>query len=194
MSDDSRPGANRASASKRGSAEDSAGPRFIAIGRVIKPHGVQGEVRVEMLTDVPERFKWLQHVYVGERSPRRVAVESVRYHQTYVLLKLVGFPTRTEAELLRNELLLVPEDEAVPLEEGEYFLYQLQGVDVVTEEGEPLGALTEVLETGANNVFVIRGPLGEILVPDIPDVILNIDLDARRVVIRPLPGMLGEAG
>ena len=80
------------------------------------------------------------------------------------------------------------------MEEGEYFLYQLQGVEVVTEEGEPLGALTEVLETGANNVFVIRGPLGEILVPDIPDVILNIDLDARRVVIRPLPGMLGEAG
>ncbi len=172
-----------------GSAEGSAEPRFLAVGRIIKPHGVHGEVRVEPMTDRPERFGWLKHIYVGERAPRRVGVVSVRYHQDFVLLKLDGYPTRTEAESLRNELLQVPEEEAIPLEEGEYFLHQLLGLAAVTEDGQPLGRLTEVLETGANNVFVIDGPDGQRLVPDIPDVVLAVDVDAGRVVIRPMPGL-----
>jgi 16S rRNA processing protein RimM len=164
----------------------------LAVGRVIKPHGVHGEVRVEMLTDVPERFGWLEYIYVGERNPRRVAVEGVRYHQEFVLLRLAGYPTRDEAETLRNELLLVPEDEAVPLEEGEYFLHQLIGLEVLTEAGRSLGRLSDVLETGANNVFVVDGPGGQHLIPDIPDVVIQVDVDGGRIVIRPLPGLLGD--
>ncbi len=175
-----------------GSAESYAEPRFLAIGRVIKPHGVHGEVRVEPMTDRPERFGWLKDIYLGEHDPRRVGVVSVRYHQSYVLLKLDGYPTRTEAEALRNELLQVPEAEAIPLEEGEYFLHQLLGLEVVTEEGQSLGRLTEVMETGANNVFVIDGPGGQHLVPDIADVVLAIDVAAGRIVIRPMPGLLNN--
>jgi 16S rRNA processing protein RimM len=119
-------------------------------------------------------------------------VVSARRHGDFVLLKLDGYPTRTEAELLRNELLQVPEDEAIPLEEGEYFLHQLLGLQVVTESGQNLGRLTEVLETGANNVFIIDGPGGELLVPDIPDVVLEVDVAGGRVVIRPLPGLLAD--
>ena len=175
-----------------GSADDSAEPRFLAVGRVIKPHGVNGEVRVELMTDRPERFGWLKAIYVGERDPRRVGVVSARQHGEYVLLKLEGYPTRNEAELLRNELLQVPEDEAIPLEEGEYFLHQLLDLTVVTDEGRDLGRLTAVLETGANNVFIIQGPRGEVLVPDIPDVVLEVDVDGGRIVIRPLPGLLSD--
>lgn len=144
------------------------------------------------MTDRPERFGWLEAIYVGERNPRRVGVVSARQHGDFVLLKLDGYPTRTEAELLRNELLQVPEDEAIPLEEGEYFLHQLLGLEVVTESGRSLGRLTSVLETGANNVFVIEGAPGELLIPDIPDVVREVDVAGGRIVIRPLPGLLDE--
>ncbi len=162
----------------------------MAIGRVLKPHGVHGEMRVEPLTDQPERFEWLDHLYVGQDKPRRVAIESVRYHQGYVLLKLAGYPTRDEAETLRNAVLQVTEADAIPLADNEYFLYQLEGIEVLTEEGEVLGRLVEVLETGANNVFVIAGPRGQLLVPDIPDVVREVDIEGGRLVIRPLPGLL----
>ena len=164
----------------------------MAVGRVTKPHGVNGEVRVELLTDVPERFEWLDTIYLGETNPLPVGIESVRYHQGGVLLKLAGYPTRTEAETLRGVVLQVPESEAVPLAEGEYFLYQLVGIQVFTEEGAPVGRLREVLETGANNVFVIDGPQGQHLIPDIPDVVREIDLEAGRLVIHPMPGLLNE--
>jgi 16S rRNA processing protein RimM len=166
----------------------------LAVGRVIKPHGVNGEVRVEPLTDLPERFEWLDAVYLGENNPRPLTVQSVRFHQGFVLLKLAGYPTRTEAELLRGELLQVPESEAIPLEDGEYFLHQLIGLDVYTEEGLHVGRLSEVLETGANNVFVVEGQNRQVLVPDIPDVIKEIDLDNGRLVIQPLPGLLDDPG
>ncbi len=142
------------------------------------------------MTDTPERFKWLDTVYLGESNPRRVAVDSVRVHQGGVLLRLVGYPTRTEAELLRGELLQVPESEAVPLEEGEYFLYQLEGLAVYTTGGAHVGRLVEVLETGANNVFVVDGANGQHLLPDIPDVIKEIDIEGGRIVIQPLPGLI----
>ena len=178
--------------SNRGSVEESAEPRFLAVGRIAKPHGVLGEVRVELMTDHPERFEWLDAIYVGEKNPRRVPIVSVRYHQDVVLLKLEGYPTRTEAELLRGELLQVPESEAVPLEDDEYFLYQLIGIEVFTEQGRHLGQLTEILETGANNVFVIDNEGRQYLIPDIPDVIREIDIENRRLVIHPMPGLIAD--
>jgi 16S rRNA processing protein RimM len=167
-------------------------PEFLAVGRVSRPHGVHGEVRVEPLTDDPERFRALRAVYLDEAAPHPVAVEGVRFHQGLVLLRLAGYPTRDEAERLRGALLLIPESEAVPLAEGEYFLHQLVGIAAYTADGEPLGTLSEVLETGANNVFIIDGPRGQLLVPDIPDVIQEVDIAAGRLVIRPLPGLLEE--
>lgn len=183
---DKKPGRTSA----RGSVDPSAEPRFLAVGRISRPHGVRGEVRVELMTDTPERFEWLDAVYVGETNPRRVAVDSVRFHQGIVLLRLAGYPTRTEAEQLRGELLQVPEAEAVPLEEGEYFLFQLEGLDVYTVGGTFIGRLAEVMETGANNVFVVDGPSGQHLLPDIPDVIKEIDIEGGRIAIQPLPGLI----
>ena len=175
---------------QRGSVESSAEPHFLAVGRISRPHGVQGEVRVELLTDHPERFEWLETIYVGEQNPRLVPIESVRYHQGVVLLKLAGYPTRTEADLLRGELLQVLETDAVPLADGEYYLYRLLGVAVYTEEGKLLGRLSEIIETGANNVFVVEGEERQYLLPDIRDVIKEIDLENGRMTIYPMPGLL----
>jgi len=176
---------------QRGSAED-AEPRFLVIGEVIKPHGVRGEVRVRPHTDLPERFTWLEVVYIGKESPRPMTVTAVRLHQGLVLLKLDGIDSRDDAETLRGAWLQVPEADAIPLEEGEYFLYQLEGLAVVTDAGRALGVVVEILETKANNVLVVKGPLGEVLIPDIDDVVDVVDLENGRIVIKPMPGLLPE--
>jgi 16S rRNA processing protein RimM len=185
-------GKHSRSTSIRGSVEDSTEPQFVTIGRISKPHGVRGEVRVIPLTDLPERFEWLDYVYVGDKQPIRVKVESVRYHQDSILIKLTGYPTRDEAERLRDQLLQVPESETIPLAEGEYFLHQAIGLEARTESGTYIGRVTDILETGANNVFVITGPLGEQLIPDIPDVIREVDIEKGQLVISPIPGMFDD--
>jgi 16S rRNA processing protein RimM len=184
--------------SERGLAETAVKPRFLIIGEIARPHGIRGEMRVVVHTDLPERFSWLKTVYVGDRrghdTPQPVAVASVRYHQDRVLLKLVDFDDRDAAGSMSGRLLYVPESEAIPLEEGEYFLYQLEGLAVYEENGRLLGHLTSVLETGANNVFIIQGDYGEILLPDIPEVILQIDFDASRMTVHLLDGLLPGVG
>jgi 16S rRNA processing protein RimM len=171
--------------------ESSAEPRFLVIGRILSVHGVRGEVRVRPHTDLPERFTWLETVYVGEHDPRPMVVEGVRFHKDLVLLKLAGYDSREEAAALKGEMLHVPMAEAIPLAEDEYFLYQLIGLAVVTDEGESLGELVEVLETGANNVFVVRGEGRDILLPDTKEVIVDIDFDNGRLTVHLLPGLLG---
>lgn len=163
---------------------------FIVIGQITKPHGVRGEVRVKPFTDEPERFSWLEQIYVGESSPKMMAVDHARVHQGMILLKLTAVNDRTAAEALRNEWLLVPEAEALPLEDGEYFLFQLEGLSVQTEAGALLGTLTSVLETGANNVFVVQGEQGELLLPDIEEVVVAIDFENGRMTVKLLPGLL----
>ena len=162
---------------------------FIVIGEITKPHGVRGEMRVKPHTDEPERFSWLAQVYVGETSPRLMDVEKARLHQGMVLLKLTAVNDRTAADALRGEWLMVPEADALPLEEDEYYLFQLEGLAVETAEGEALGILTRVIETGANNVFVVQGDEGELLLPDIADVVQEIDFENGRMVVTLLPGL-----
>ena len=162
---------------------------FIVIGEITKPHGVRGEVRVKPHTDEPERFTWLEQVYVGETSPRLMAVEKARVHQGMILLKLTAVNDRIAADALRGEWLMVTEAEALPLEEGEYFLFQLEGLAVETVEGEALGTLTRIIETGANNVFVVQGDQGELLLPDIAEVVQEIDFENGRMLVNLLPGL-----
>lgn len=175
---------------QRALSANQDGHDFIVIGEITKPHGVRGEVRVKPHTDEPDRFSWLEQVYVGADNPRPMAVEQARVHQGMVLLKLTAVSDRLSAESLRGEWLLVPEEEALPLEAGEYFLFQLEGLTVLTTDGETLGTLTSVIETGANNVFVVQGDRGELLLPDIADVIQEIDFDNGRMHVTLLPGLI----
>jgi 16S rRNA processing protein RimM len=109
------------------------------------------------------------------------------------LVRLDGIATREEAELYRGQLLMVALDDAVPLEDGEYYLYQILGARMVTTEGEDLGRIQEILETGANDVFIVSGDsYGEILIPDIPDVILDVDIDQGVVTVALPPGLLSR--
>lgn len=171
-------------------------PRYLSVGEVIRPHGVRGELRVRILTEYPERLHLHTHFYLAHPASaervRRYAVEKMRFHRDVLLLKLEGCNDRTTAETLRGMLVQIPLEDAVPLEEGEYYLFQLLGVEVETESGEWLGRVVEVLETGANDVYVVRGPRGEVLVPAIGEVVRQLDLAAKRMVIHLLPGLLGD--
>ena len=171
-------------------------PRYLAVGRILRPHGVRGEVRVEVVTSYRDRL--LQHAYFYIAPPdrpeatRRYPVENMRWHRGVLLLKLGGCDDRNGADELRGMLVQVPIEQAVPLEEGEYYDFQLIGIKVETEGGEHLGQIVEVLETGANDVYVVRGAQGEVLLPAIDDVVLDLDLDLKRMIVRLLPEMGAE--
>jgi 16S rRNA processing protein RimM len=180
----------RGESSGRGSVENNTEPRFLVIGQVGKPHGVRGDVRVVPHTDVPERFTWLDEVYIGEKDPQPVPVEYARLHKNWILLKMAGYDNRNAVESLRGQLVQVREEQALPLEEDEYFLFQLMGLAVISDEGERLGELVQVIETGANNVFVVHGSRGEILIPDTSEVVLDIDFNKGHITVHLLPGLL----
>lgn len=167
-------------------------PRFLAIGQVVGAHGLRGELKTEVLTQDPARFGRLTEVYVGregeEPLPRRL--EAFRLHQGKALLKIEGCEDRTAAEALRGAYVQVPIEEALPLEEGEYYEHQIVGLAVCTTAGEPLGKVVEILYTGANDVYVVRGPDGkEILIPAMAGVILEVDLEGGRLIVELLEGL-----
>jgi 16S rRNA processing protein RimM len=178
-------------------AEGNPEPSHIIVGRVRRPHGIRGEVRVEILTDYPERLVQRDSLYLAHpQSPdnvERYPLESVRPHKGILLIKLGGCDDRDAAEELRGMLVQIPLEEAVPLEEGEYYYFQLMGMDVETEAGEWLGRVADVVEGGAHDVYIIHGPRGEILLPAIEDVILELDIEREKMVVHLLPGMLEES-
>ena len=170
---------------------------YMAIGRIIAPHGIRGEIKVEVLTDFPERFKPGTHVSLGagtedpEARPAKIA--AARPHKGGFLVKLDIVPDRNAAELVRNRYLLIPAADAMPLGEHENYLHDLIGLEVETTDGQHLGELREVLFTNANDVYVVCGPAGEVLLPAIRDVVLQVDLPARRMVVALPEGLLDAA-
>ncbi len=172
----------------RGSA--AADPRFLVIGKLLKPHGVRGDVRVRPLTDDPSRFSLLERVYLGKDALRPLTVTDIRFHKDIVLVKFEELNGRDAVQHLHGQLLHVAIEDALPLAEGEYYLFQLHGLDVYSDEDVYLGKLTSVIETGANNVFEVKGEGKPILLPDIPDVIVDIDFDNGRLTAHLLPGLV----
>ncbi len=186
----------RTTETDRGSGEQGRAPepRFLAIGQVVGAHGVRGELRVEILTYDPHRFGRLQQVFVGLEGQDPVAwsVEGYRLHRGRALLKLATCDDRTTAETLRGVLLQVPLEEALPLEEGEYYEHQIVGLEVWSVAGEHLGEVIEILYTGANDVYLVRSACPgrrEILIPAIEEVVREIDLESGRLVVELLEGL-----
>ncbi|MDR5710211.1 MAG: ribosome maturation factor RimM [Armatimonadota bacterium] len=164
--------------------------RKLRIGTITRPHGLRGEVRVLPDTDLPDRFQALRRVLVaGSEGEVPYEVESVRPHGRFFLVKLRGVESREAAEALRDGELCIPEEEASPLPEGTYYVADILGLEVRTTEGEVLGRVREVLRTGANDVYVVAGER-EILLPAIEDVIQEVNLGSRYMVVRLLPGLV----
>jgi len=163
-------------------------PDFLAVGKIRRPHGVRGEVLLEVYTDFPERLCPGRVVYVGEQHERLV-IRQARPHKDGLLLAFETLATPEEVGRLRHQVLYIAGQDAAPLAEGEYYSFQLMGLRVVAEDGRELGRLTEILVTGANDVYVVEGRYGEILLPAIPQVIRQVDLAAQQMTVRLLPGL-----
>ncbi len=172
-------------------------PNLLLIGRVGKPHGLRGEVKVAPETDEPQRFADLATVFVGAsvQQARPCAVESVRFQQgrrgVTVVLKLEGIETPEEAATLRQRLVFAHEADLPPLDDDEFFLHDLVGASVVTEGGEPVGTVTDVLELPAQRVYVVERPgRPPALIPDVPAFLADLNVAERRLVVRPIEGLL----
>jgi 16S rRNA processing protein RimM len=172
-----------------------ADPRdeLVTVGLIATAHGIRGELAVEPLTDDPARFDAGATVLLEApgvpANPRRIL--GTRKHKDRLLVLLEGVPDRTAAEALRGGRLCVREADLPVLPPGQVWLHELPGMSVVTEEGEGLGSVHEVLETGGGRqVLVVRGPRGEFLVPFVEQFVLSIDREGRRIAIRLLEGLL----
>jgi 16S rRNA processing protein RimM len=175
----------------------SQAPKFLLLGEVLRPHGIRGELKLRMLTDYPERIRELETVYLAD-SPSSAnvtpyAIEAIRFHHDYGLLKLETVNDRDAAETFRQLFVMVDIEHAVPLEPDEFYLYQLIGLQVITEDGSALGTLTEVLETGANDVYIVDSPAhGEVLIPVLDDIILKTDIAAGVITVRLPDGLIPD--
>ena len=173
------------------SGSDEPELRYLAIGRISRAHGLRGEISMVVLTDFPERFDTTEWVYLGNQfqaDPYRVVGH--RWHQKNILLTLEGVADRTQAEQLRGQYVQVPIDEATSLPEGVYYLYEMYGLDVVTTDGQSLGTIIDVIETGANDVYVVENQERQILLPAIADVIQTVDLDKGQIVVQLIDGLI----
>lgn len=166
--------------------------QYLECGKIVTTHGVLGEIKVQPWCSVPEELSKIQTLYFDEgKTP--LAVQCGRVHKNMVLLKLRGVDSIEQAQTLRGKILWVHRDD-IPLSEGEYFIQDLLGIAVVdADDGHTYGVLSDVSETGANDVYHITFPDGGVrLVPVIPQVVISTDIDAGVMRIRPLKGLFDD--
>lgn len=167
---------------------------MISVGEICGTRGLKGEVKVLPLTDFPERFQGMKEIWV-ECGPKSgyYQIENYRSYKQFLLFKFAGVDTVETAAGLVKGLLKVDEDEIFPLPEDTHYVFQLLGLTVEDLERGTLGVVTDVLQTGANDVYVIKSDrYGEVLIPAIKDVVLDIDLANGRMRVKLLPGLVDE--
>lgn len=167
--------------------ERPAPPEFLIVGRILAPWGRKGEVKVEVMTDFPDRFESGRSLYLDGRPLR---IEESRPHKQHLLVKLATIDSIDDAEKLRAHHLTIPSSELRPLPDDEYYAFQIVGLKVSTTEGRYVGEVTDVMTTAGNDVYVVRAGSREVLIPAIEDVVKSVDLDAGEMVIEAIEGLL----
>jgi 16S rRNA processing protein RimM len=165
---------------------------LITIGKAVKPFGVRGEIKVEPMTDFPGRFKDLGRVYLVSPAGKEIVreVKSVRYVGEAPVLLFDGYDSPEKAKALNGWFIKVPEEETLPLPEGQYYWYEIIGMDVLSEGGEKLGSIVEVFQTGSNDVYVMKHGRREVYLPATKEVIKQIDRETKRMVIHVMDGLM----
>ncbi|WP_312335347.1 ribosome maturation factor RimM [Anaerospora hongkongensis] len=155
----------------------------VIIGKIVAPHGVRGDVRVIPLTDFPERFHQLETVYTDDGA--KLTVESARFHKQFVLIKFRSVQTMNDAEQLRGKLIKVRREDAVVLPEGHYYFFDIIGLAVYTESGDFLGEITDILQTGSNDVYIAeKANEKPLLIPALKEVVRQIDIPGKKIVVK----------
>lgn len=165
---------------------------LITIGRAVKPFGVKGEIKIEPMTDFPDRFKNLRRIFLVSPAGKETACEvrSVRYAGGVPYLLLAGYDSPEKAKELNGWFISIPEEEAVPLPEGTWYWFELIGMEVFSESGESLGRIVDIFETGSNDVYVMKQGRKEIYIPAIKDVVKQVDRVNKRMIIHVMDGLL----
>jgi 16S rRNA processing protein RimM len=164
----------------------------VVIARIVKARGIKGEVACNIETDFPERFEAAEvTVRMPDGARLSLVVENHWFHKDRVILKFKGYDTMTAAHALVGGLLVIPQSDALPLEEDEFYEYALVGLDVVTGDGQVVGRVKSLLHTGASDILVVESPDGhERLIPFVDDICTTVDTAAGRITVSPPEGLL----
>ena len=164
----------------------------LEIGQIVNTHGIKGEVKIKPFTDDIKRFDNLEKVYVEtNKIKKQYEIEEVKYHKDMVLIKFKGIDKIEDAELLRNSYLKVNRQDEPELEEGTYYIVDLIGLDVYSDEGKLLGKVDDIFNNGSCDIYAVKDELGkQLLLPAISDVIKEINLDEKRIVVHILKGLI----
>jgi 16S rRNA processing protein RimM len=186
MTDVDLPGQHHEPAGSPGKGE----PEFLVVGKLRRPHGVHGEILMDVLTDFPERLVPGVRVFVGE-DHRPCQIISTRWQMNAMLVAFQGFDSPEAVGVFRNRLVNVRADEIPALEEGDYYHHECLGMQVIDEDGVRIGVITEILESPAHDIFVVETEESkEVLIPATDEMILKVDVKRGEMQVRLLPGIL----
>ena len=166
--------------------------KYLEIGQIVNTFGIKGMVKVKPFTDNIERFSNLEKIYIKNKSGQtEYKIQEVKYHKNMVLVKFEGIENPEQADLLRNSYLIVDRETEESLEPGRYYIVDMIGLDVFTDDNEYLGKLEDIYNTGSNDIYVVKNELGkQVLLPAIEDVIKSIDMDNKKVIVHLIPGLV----
>ena len=166
--------------------------KYLEIGQIVNTFGIKGMVKIKPFTDDINRFDRLKKVYISNKNGKKeYQIQEVKYHKNMVLMKLEGIDTPERADLLRQSYLLVDRADEEPLEEGVYYIVDLLGLEVYTDDNKLLGKVDDIFNTGSNDIYVVKDEMGkQILLPGIPDVLKNVDLEKGRITVHLIPGLI----
>lgn len=165
--------------------------KYLEIGQIVNTFGIKGMVKVKPFTDDINRFDRLETIYIkNKKVNKEYRIQEVKYHKQMVMLKLEGIENPEEAENLRGSYLLIDRDKEEPLEEGTYYIVDLLGLEVFSDEGELLGKVDDIFNTGSNDIYVVKDEFGkQILLPGISEVIKDVDLEQGKITVHLIPGL-----
>lgn len=168
---------------------------YFEIGKIVNTQGIRGDVRIIPTTDEPKRFDQLEFVYVENKTGfHQYEIERVWYHKQFVIIKFKGISSMNEGEALKNSIIKISKELALPLEEDEYYIRDLYDLDVYTEENEYLGKINDIIFTGSNDVYAVRSETSnkDLLIPAIKQCIRKVDIEHRRMTVSLLEGLRDE--
>ena len=166
--------------------------KYLEIGQIVNTFGIKGMVKIKPFTDDINRFDRLKKIYISNKNGKKeYQIQEVKYHKSMVLMKLEGVDTPEQADLLRQSYLLVDRADEEPLEEGVYYIVDLLGLEVYTDDNKLLGKVEDIFNTGSNDIYVVKDEMGkQILLPGIPDVLKNVDLEKGIITVHLIPGLI----
>lgn len=166
--------------------------KYLEIGQIVNTFGIKGMVKVKPFTDNIKRFDKLKKVYIENKNGRKeYEIEELKYHKEMVLIKFKGIETPEDANLLRESYLMVNRADEEPLEEGTYYIVDMIGLEVYTDDGNILGKLEDIYNTGSNDIYVVKNEQGkQILLPAISEVIQKIDMENKKIIVHLIEGLI----